>query len=93
MHPYNGNGNHDSKVNFDLFQLSFHQGFKSKIKQNLNRNDVVYIAVNAQKTTVMISILEKQTGEYQKELLVIIREIRTHVPYNMHKIRNMHMFG
>ena len=38
----------------------------------------------------MISILEKLIGEYQKELLIIIREIKTHILYNMHKIRNTH---
>ena len=32
-------------------------------------------------------------GEYQKELLIIIREIKINILYNKHKIRNTRMFG
>ena len=45
-------------------ELNFHQGFKSKIKENLNIGMKHGIVVNALKTTVMISILEKLIGEY-----------------------------
>ena len=46
-------------------ELNFHQGFKSKIKQNLSIGMTLCTAVSALKTTVIISILEKLIGEYQ----------------------------
>ena len=31
-------------------------------------------------------------GEYQKELLITVREIKIFILYNIHKIQNRHMF-
>ena len=78
-------------ITYQGTKLSSRFEVKNKTKFE-HRNDVVY-GVNALKTTVMISILEKLPGEYQKELLIIIREIKIPIFYNMHKIRNTHMFG
>ena len=41
------------------------------------------ISVNALKMTAMISIVERLIGEYQKELLIAISEIKIHNLYNM----------
>ena len=81
-----------SKLRQHITELNFHQGFKLKIKQNLNVDMKWCINVSRLKMTVVISILEKLIGKYQKGLLITIRETNIHIFYNMQKIKNTHMF-
>ena len=78
-------------ITYQGTKLSSRFQVKDQTKFEL-RNDVCIVA-NTLKTIVMISIMEKLIGEYQKVLSIKIREIKTHIHYNMHKIRNTHMFG
>ena len=48
--------------------------FQAKDQTKFEHWNDVCIPVNALKTTVMIPILEKLIGEYQKELLITIRD-------------------
>ena len=56
------------------------------------KNDVVY-CWKCPENGCMISILDILIGKYQRELLLTIREINIHILCNIHKIRNLHMFG
>ena len=56
------------------------------------KNNVVY-CWKCTENGCMISILDILIGKYQRELLLTIREINIHILYNIHKIRNLHMFG
>ena len=81
----------DVKVMITKQGTNFHQGFKPKIKFE-HKNDVVY-CWKCPENDCMISILEILMGKYQRELLLTLREIKIHILYNIHKIRNLHMFG